>query len=457
MAVPATPSVARDACARQTRGCSCIPRPPPSSVTRSSRDAVQWQRHRRGPVGHKNQTPLLPRHRWKPSPCATCATPIKPASVQQLDAPRRVPHVTSLPSPTIQREAIPAPPSIPPPPSPTRSHSLADTPPPPSPATSAAASARRPPQRPCPCWRPERASPAPAARRAPPPHHVEAPPNFALCVPAHQVGPRGRVLGGVIKHDEALHAGALDEQLDVLGGPAPRRPLPRIVLADGATEDDAPAAGQHPQRRVEQRPADVVKVNVNAGGARRRERRRERRHRPAGGLVVDDRVDAERIAHVRALGGAARDANDAAAEDVFGNARDDRARRARGGRHEHRLPAAARREADAEEAKVGRQPRHAERAERERGGQVAGEPRQRLHIADRRRRKLAHAKRAGHEIADRRDGRAAAVVRGGRRRRRRVDGEDLPNGARAHDRPEFDGRDVAPRRRHPPTHRGVNG
>src|SRR5436190_17151804 len=132
-----------------------------------------------------------------------------------------------------------------------------------------------------------------------------------------------------IDHDEALHAEPLgDDPEDVARA---GRALRLAVSRDHPARDDAAEVLHVLERGVEDVAADVVEVDVDAFRTRLTERTAD-----VARFVVDAVVEPELVDDPAALLLAARDADDAAPEDLADLARD-RADAARRARHHERL------------------------------------------------------------------------------------------------------------------------
>ena len=177
--------------------------------------------------------------------------------------------------------------------------------------------------------------------------------------PAADLLAGGRVLGGVVEDDEALHADALrDDVVEVLdaGGLAALAPAQVVVAADRAAHGEARVLRGALQHRVEDLAPHVVEVHVHVVRGGLAELLAE-----VGRLVVDGGVEAELLRQHAALVGAAGDADDAGAAEL-GDLAGDGARGAAGTRHHDGLSRL--RVPDPQHAEVRRQARDAERAER---------------------------------------------------------------------------------------------
>src|SRR4029077_6473657 len=115
------------------------------------------------------------------------------------------------------------------------------------------------------------------------------------------VVPRGKIVV-----DEAAHRQALRQDRAHGGG----QPVDAVawtggvVLGDEPGDRDSREVVEQRQHRLPDRPPDVLEVDVDAVWAGRRQLRGE-----IGALVIDRRVEAEFVLHVRVLLGTSRDAD----------------------------------------------------------------------------------------------------------------------------------------------------
>ena len=133
----------------------------------------------------------------------------------------------------------------------------------------------------------------------------------------------------VVERDEALHAPAPRDQVEVVGRTG--RAALVVVGRDGAAQHDATVLVQPAEHGVEDGSADVVEVHVDAIGAELGQLAGE-----VGGAVVDAAVEAQVVDDPRALLVGPGDADHPAAEDL-GDLPGDRTGGAAGGRHDHGL------------------------------------------------------------------------------------------------------------------------
>src|ERR1051325_545765 len=249
--------------------------------------------------------------------------------------------------------------------------------------------------------------------------------QLALGHPAGHGRDRLAVALGVVKHHEALHAGAVDEQAHVVGRSADGR---GIVLADGAADTDAAVEGDLGQADVQDLAADVVEIDIDAVG---RELAQAFGHVLA--LVVDAGVEAEFVDHKGALADAAGDADSPPALDL-GQLTNDRAHGAGCARDYDRVPRLH--GADVEQPEVGGHARHAEAAEVALQRHAAGLDLLQLP--------------ALHDGVFLHTGDSGDLVAGAKGRVVRF--QHLPRAAGAHHLAQFDRRDVASARVHPAAH-----
>ncbi len=170
------------------------------------------------------------------------------------------------------------------------------------------------------------------------------------------------VAGAEIEHDETFHARPVDQQRQVVD--RSRHRFGGVVSGDRAADRHPGAAVQVAQAVVEDLAADVVEIDVDAFAAGRLELLRE-----IGRLVVDRHVEAELFGQHPAFFGAAGDPDHPAAVDL-GDLADHRADRAGRRRHHHLLAVLER--ADLEQAEIGGEAGHAERAKEKLGRQPRG-------------------------------------------------------------------------------------
>ena len=116
---------------------------------------------------------------------------------------------------------------------------------------------------------------------------------------------------GVVKHHNAFHPGAVDQQREVVGRAFDGCGV--VVLADGPANDDPGTTRDFGQHHVQNLTAHVVKVNVNAFGAMLFQPRTH-----VGVFVVNASVKAQLVDHPVTLGFAARNTDHAATLE-FGN------------------------------------------------------------------------------------------------------------------------------------------
>src|SRR6185369_16326217 len=140
-------------------------------------------------------------------------------------------------------------------------------------------------------------------------HHVFPALHAAVLQVTGQLSYGDREAVDVIEHHHALHAGAVDQQRQVILRPLHR--LGVVVLADRAADDDARSPCQARQHVVQDFATDVVEVDVHAFRAVLFQSRLD-----TAALVVDAGVETELIHHPVAFGAAAGNAHDAAALDL---------------------------------------------------------------------------------------------------------------------------------------------
>ena len=134
----------------------------------------------------------------------------------------------------------------------------------------------------------------------------------------------------VVEHEEALHAGALDDQLAVVRRPGRR--LGGVVHGDGPAQHHAGSQIDPVEDGLEDRATDVVEEDVDTVRARGAQ--------AAGdifGAVVDARVEPQLVGDPRALLVGARDPDHAATADL-GDLAGDGAGGAGRARNDHGLP-----------------------------------------------------------------------------------------------------------------------
>src|SRR5208283_45255 len=162
----------------------------------------------------------------------------------------------------------------------------------------------------------------------------------------------------VVEHHHALHAGAVDEEREIVARALDRRGA--VVLRNGPANHHAGMPPQDSEHEVEDIAADIVEIHVHAVWTVRPQALAR-----VSCLVVDRCIETEFVDEVAAFGGASRDSDRAAPLDLCDLA-DGGADRTGGSGHHDGF---ARLElAHVQQPEIGGHARHAERVEERRQG-----------------------------------------------------------------------------------------
>ena len=115
----------------------------------------------------------------------------------------------------------------------------------------------------------------------------------------------------VVEHNNALHAGAIDQQAQIVFGSLHRRCV--VVLTDRAANDDAGFSIDASQNGVENLATDIVKVDINAFWAMLLQAVLDCRR---ANLVINTGVESEFLDDPVAFGGSPCDSDDSTALDL---------------------------------------------------------------------------------------------------------------------------------------------